>query len=247
MILESKSYSYRIVLFVHTLLCISISCSSTILSAQITLPKKKEINKEVIPKYLKADRSDLYDKKKYRIHRAFIDAFDQNQALFKKLDRFNPSKVYGPYLGRDSTFYFLKKLKTLSPLYISYAFVQIQQNFGMSDDLFQAELDKIKSICLRKKQLIPTVVEEYESEDIPNIGLALEMKDIKVKDLQPGFIDFVKTARKYEVYQTDKVKYPHITLIELIQKTGSFQVKKNIEYLKIIVLKPNLPKSKENK
>lgn len=239
MLLKNNSAQYKKGFLIYLIIYFVLfsSCNPAQKIARNNKVDKKEIQKEVIPKYLKIFGELSYDKKKYRIYKAWITAFDKDQILLKKVDRFNGSKLYGPYLDSDSTLYFLKKLKTLSPLYGNYAFVQIPQNFGMSDDLFQEELDLIKSNCQKEKQLLPDFIETYQSKNQLNIGISLELKDIKLEELVPEVVAFLKKAPIYGVFQSEKHYYLQTDFIELIQKTSQPVVKKHIEYLKIIVKK----------
>ncbi len=105
----------------------------------------------------------------------------------------------------------------------------------MSDELFQEELDRIKALCLRKKQTLPEVLKTYESPDRPNIGLSVEMKATNTSELLPDFVAFAEKAKRYEVYQTEKVEMQQLTLIELIQKIDHSAVKQQIEYIKVVL------------
>jgi hypothetical protein len=220
-------------------LCLVLSsCSPAQRLARSYGVNKTTLAEDIREQSHNGELSFRYDHNKYMVLQQEVTALDDHPDEYMKARELAEGEFEGPFLQNETSLYYLKKVKSEQQPYGHFYLAQVEQPFGMSDDLFQAHLDSIKTECLHKKKTLKEVTGHFQAEFPPRFVIVLDMGRTRSSKLKPSAAAFLQDAAVYEVFQTPKVNFPHVSYLELIQKTKPTETHEHITYIKVVVKPP---------
>lgn len=155
---------------------------------------------------------------------------------FTRIESLDYEKFYGPYLEKDSTVYYLWKLRSEEVPYADFTIIQFHQRFGIGDELFQERLDSLMAQSIRSPNFAQHL-EDFPDDDEIGVGMVLEMKEEALERLKPGAQEFLRSAPPIAFRLAEKAKVPNTTITEVLVKNKELVYYKHLRYAKIIIRK----------
>ncbi|MTB49624.1 hypothetical protein [Lewinella sp. W8] len=176
--------------------------------------------------------------KPYRVGRRVVSVLSKDTSLYALIAPMKKGKFYGPFLQGDSTVFYYRKMATTPKGYADITIAQIHQPFGMGNATFQRYLDTVKTRAFRERALLDEVLERYQPEERPHLGMVLNEELLDLTRLKPEVIKFLEEEAVFRVSQSPKTEMTHTTYLELLQKRSPVRTIEHHNFITVYVSKP---------
>lgn len=180
-----------------------------------------------------------YDREKYLIRSFTLKEEKRELEAFEKTNAYPKGKLMGPFYSDDNEVYFVKKVRNGKTFKCNFYQLGAFQPFGLSDAVFDAEVDRVRQLCSPKRNL-SKVMETYESQSDTYFEEVMESGWMNASSLRPEIAAFMEKKGKGKIFLTQKNTINDITFLSLLQKADKNRKVKTVTYLRVD-LKSNLP------
>lgn len=162
-----------------------------------------------------------------------------NTLNYARIKALKHGKFYGPYVEKDSTVYYLWRLKSEQRSFTSFIITQFHQPFGIGNKRFQKRLDDILASSLASADPAQAL-NDFPDDDEISVGTVFSKQEERLEALRPQAIAFLKSADVLAYNQADKVQFPNTTITEVLIKTAPIANYEYLNYAKVIIREPLL-------
>ena len=182
-----------------------------------------------------ASKSDFknYDREKYLIRPITLMEVNTGGSDFLKINSYRKGKLMGPFETGTGGVYFIIKIQNGKTFKCNFYQLGVFQPFGVSDDVFDAEVNRVLQLCSRKRTNLKECMENYTSQSDVNFGEVMEPGWINAGNLRPEIAEFMRKCRKGEIFLTNKETINDVSFLNLLQRADRNQKVKTLTCMRI--------------